>query len=325
MDVIKTYLDSMFNKIEVNDEMLQLKAEILANMEDKYQDLIDSGLSEHEAVGKVITEFGSIEELIDAYQFKTQDKNKLPHYPLLTEEEINAFITNSTKSNLLTALGTFLMIASSSVFMTLESVLGENSTLADSFGISIIIVSIVIAIGFYVTASQFNGKPKKVAKGEYRLSKNLERQLKNDLKQQEKVSSYGFIAGIALILLPIIPIVIVDSLNVATGLADLTISGLLICVASAVFLFIYLGGNQSTYKKLLESGLSSQVSPQEINSRERLKKTDKIFDDIYWPLVTVIYFLWSFISSAWAISWVTFIIASVIEDLLKHLLGLKTD
>ncbi|MCR8969635.1 permease prefix domain 1-containing protein [Facklamia sp. 7083-14-GEN3] len=325
MDVLKTYLDSMFNKIEVNEETLRLKAEILANMEDKYQDLIDSDLSEHEAVGKVITEFGSFEELIDAYQLKTQDKNNLPHYPLLTKEEINTFITNNTKSNLLTALGTFLMIASSSIFLTFQSILGENSTITDILGISSIILSIIIAIGLYITARQFKGKPKNLTKGDYRLSGMLEIQLKSDLKNQEKVATYGFIAGTALILLPIIPIGILDSLNVAEGIADLTLSGFLVCVASAVFLFIYLGGNRSTYKKLLESGLSSQPSSQEIYQKERLKKADKIFDDIYWPLVTVIYFVWSFMSGAWAISWLIFIIASVIENLLKHLLGLTAD
>ncbi|MGX7108828.1 permease prefix domain 1-containing protein [Facklamia miroungae] len=325
MEVIKSYLDSMFSKVESTDETLRLKEEILQNMEDKYHDLRASGLSEHEAIGKVITEFGNIDEIIQAYHLQTRETQQTTYYPLLNEKDLNDYITNNIKSTLLTALGTFLMIASTSVFMTMQAILGEDSTVGDNIGTSVIIISIVIAIGFYIMASQFNDKPDNVAKGDYSLSKKIEKDLQNQLKQQEKANTYAIISGIALILIPIIPIIIVDNMNVASGLVDLTISGLLVCVASAVFLFIYFGGNLSMYKKILEAGLSAQADQKEIQEKERHKRINKLIDDIYWPIVSAIYFIWSFMTSTWATSWIIFIIGGIIEEIVRNIFGIKEE
>ncbi len=49
------------------------------------------------------------------------------------------------------------------------------------------------------------------------------------------------------------------------------------------------------------------------------------FHSAYWSFVVVIYFLISFLFSAWGYSWILFIAAGAIESLLKGMMHLKED
>ena len=63
MDTIKTYLDSLFASLPDNAKTQQAKTDMLANMRDYYRDLLRDGKSEEEAIGAVISAFGSLDEL----------------------------------------------------------------------------------------------------------------------------------------------------------------------------------------------------------------------------------------------------------------------
>ena len=63
METIKSYLETMFANMPNTPEVLRAKQELWGMMEDKYNELISEGLSENEAVGTVISEFGNLDEL----------------------------------------------------------------------------------------------------------------------------------------------------------------------------------------------------------------------------------------------------------------------
>lgn len=63
MNVIIAYLETMFGAYPASPRMSEARAELQAMMEDAYAASIADGLSENEAVGKVITEFGNLDEL----------------------------------------------------------------------------------------------------------------------------------------------------------------------------------------------------------------------------------------------------------------------
>jgi len=63
MDTIKTYLDNVFAAFPKTDRVLALKRDMLSGMEEKYLALRQQGNNENEAVGIVITNFGSIDEI----------------------------------------------------------------------------------------------------------------------------------------------------------------------------------------------------------------------------------------------------------------------
>ena len=64
MDTILNYISEIFSGVPENDETIRLREDMTANMTDKYDELISEGKSENEAVGTVISEFGSIDEVL---------------------------------------------------------------------------------------------------------------------------------------------------------------------------------------------------------------------------------------------------------------------
>lgn len=65
METIKNYLENMFIGLPMTNEVQRAKEDLLGMMEDKYNELIQSGKSKNEAIGIVITEFGNLDELLE--------------------------------------------------------------------------------------------------------------------------------------------------------------------------------------------------------------------------------------------------------------------
>ena len=81
MEAIREYLSNLFLNLPETPQVLRAKAELMEMMEDKYEELIGEGMSEKEAVGTVISEFGNLEELaeelgIGSYIKKQQNEEK---------------------------------------------------------------------------------------------------------------------------------------------------------------------------------------------------------------------------------------------------------
>ena len=79
MEVFNTYLNNIFAAYQETEQALRLKESLLMTMEEKYRDLTLEGLSHDAAVGKVMSEFGTIDELADELVLKertTEDKFK---------------------------------------------------------------------------------------------------------------------------------------------------------------------------------------------------------------------------------------------------------
>ncbi|MBG9986522.1 hypothetical protein HZY91_06385 [Facklamia sp. DSM 111018] len=326
MNTIQTYLDSMFAHLDDSPEVLHLKEEIHSNMLDKYHDLIQNGASENEAVGKVISEFGNIDELLDELNIDQEQSQAItPSLPLLNQSEINNYLADKTYAGLLTGLGTFLIIASVAILISLLSLFGEESNFATIAGTSLIIISVVLAIALYIIGGKKDKKYKYIDKGEYGLSNNNRNELIKQAESFESTHSLSTIMGIALILLPVIPVVIVGMMDLSDRFILLATSALVLGIAAAVFIFIYFGNIKSMYQSLLKNTISEKSSPKDIQKHQRNRKTNRLIEDIYWPIITVIYFLWSFSRGSWHISWLIFVIAGIFEDAIRALFDIEKE
>ena len=63
MDTIDNFLDAMLAPYPASTRLADAKAELRAMMEDAYADAIASGMTHNEAVGRVITDFGNLQEI----------------------------------------------------------------------------------------------------------------------------------------------------------------------------------------------------------------------------------------------------------------------
>lgn len=64
MNVISDYLETLFMNLPQTAAVQKAKVDLIAIMEDHYHELLAEGKNEHEAIGTVISEFGSIDELL---------------------------------------------------------------------------------------------------------------------------------------------------------------------------------------------------------------------------------------------------------------------
>jgi len=78
MDTIKTYLDNVFAAFKQTEQSIALKRDMLAGMEEKYVSLRQQGSNEHEAIGIIIANFGSIYEIAAALGEKPEGGIAMP-------------------------------------------------------------------------------------------------------------------------------------------------------------------------------------------------------------------------------------------------------
>lgn len=112
MDTIKSYLETMFANLPATAEVLKAKDELWGMMEDKYNELINEGKSENEAVGTVISEFGNLDELAETLGLNRQSSAPVDNRRTLTQDEARSFVSAGSRHAFLTALGVFLCIFS---------------------------------------------------------------------------------------------------------------------------------------------------------------------------------------------------------------------
>lgn len=63
MESIRNYVEALFATLPQREDVLRVNADMLANLEDKFNALLDEGKNEAEATGLVIASIGSAEEL----------------------------------------------------------------------------------------------------------------------------------------------------------------------------------------------------------------------------------------------------------------------
>ena len=67
---VKRIVDILFQDVVENEETQALHEELMNNCQEHYQDLIDRGLSEDEAVGEVVESLKGMKDVIAQYPKK---------------------------------------------------------------------------------------------------------------------------------------------------------------------------------------------------------------------------------------------------------------
>lgn len=75
MDKIKNYVEDLFKEVKKTRKSEDLKEELIADLEEKYQDLIANGSNEKEAYQEVIRGIGDIDELLEGLKGPSYDQN----------------------------------------------------------------------------------------------------------------------------------------------------------------------------------------------------------------------------------------------------------
>lgn len=321
MDTIKTYLDNLFAGMERTTEVMKAKDELLQIMEDKYHELKDDGVSENEAIGIVISDFGNLNELKETLGLHEVPRND--HLVIMNVQDVIKFMNDTTQYFPKVVVGIFICILSIIPLFALFGLQAMKyiNVSEDQAGmIGVILFVMIVAIGVYLIISNYS----KLTQYEYLDKKEiqLEYQAKEHvLKLKEKytprfksIIPFSVLLYILSILPIFISILFYGDKN--DGPLFLSLSTLIFIVAISTYLLLSRFGEHNGIKKLL------QEDEYSIENKIREQKYGYI-NIVFWVLAVAIYFGWSFITNDWEITWIVFPIAGLLYAALMAFLNRK--
>lgn len=304
MNTINNYVETIFMNLPDTQELAELKQDILVNMEEKYQELLSDGLSDNEAIGLVISEFGNIDELLNELEIKKQETNKefkTSLYSQLSFEEIDEFI--AMRKSLGTGVGFGVILCGIAASMIIFAVHLEAVITGVILSMFVIAVAVALFITSGLKASRFNY----LEKGFLAEPQNLN-YIKNENKAYEKSFVFSLIIGITLVILSSIP-VLIGSQHTENIL--LYACGTIVIATVGCFFLIYGGTVKGGFTFLLENGIDSSISEADIKNKLYWKR----FNENFWLVIAAVYLLVSFVFGIWSISWIIFPVAGVLSGI----------
>ena len=318
MNAIRSYIDNVFANLPRTDAVLRAKSDMLANMEEKYSELKAAGFSENEAIGKVIAEFGNMDELIaelriDPSSSSSVAKDKKSRQ--ISKEEAEDWISAKKRSGFTVAIGVFLCIAGVAAMIFLSAALHDLAwfkvnTVEDinpAIGITTMLVFVAVAVGLFIY-SGLRLEKYTFIKEDFELKGGLQKWLED--RKDEFMPTYTITLILGVIMCILAPLVIILPI-VIYGAADLAVTLvviMLLLIATAVFLFTYFGSIKEAYDRLLKIG--------EYRDEPEDKAVNAISSGI-WPLATIAFFIMGFVFDLWTIAWIVFPITGMLFAVIR--------
>ena len=302
----------MFASMPNTPEVRKAKAELLQMMEDKYNELISEGTSENAAVGTVISEFGNLDELAESLGLTKEVEvargmeTEMPRR-FISLDEVKSYISNRNIKALFRALGILLCIISVSFVI----ILGPKGTEIFS-GIGLMIISIALGVGFLVYSGFADHEWKFIGYESCSIDMNTAAYVKEKKRSFEPIRALCVSLGVVLCVVCWTPNILIPFRYQPLG------AGIMFFVVGfGVFLIVYSNSIAKGFDRLLNVNEKSTISGQyaygsSYNRPVKYKsKTAQTIVEIYWPTVTCIYLIISFLTFSWGSTWIIWVIAGV--------------
>jgi len=313
MNTIRNYLDNMFLGLPQTDDVTRAKNELLAMMEDKYNELKNSGKTENEAIGIVISEFGNLDELGDTLGIKQIIENKTDIH-MVTYEEAKDYIEDSRATAPKTALGVLLCIISPVTLLFLIGLkelnfLKVKEELLIAAGLVVLICLVATGVSYFIRFSSKLEKHEYLKFNLFELDYEAEQMVRNVQKQDEQ--SYKSAVSISVIcyILSALPVIVTPLVSEIEGLSVISVTVTLIIVALSTYNIINKSGSYEPCNVLLQQG--------DYSVKNKSNKTFQTVSKVYWCVIVAAYLGYSFITNNWAMSWIIWPVAGVLFGAIK--------
>ncbi|MEF3404459.1 permease prefix domain 1-containing protein [Agromyces sp. CCNWLW203] len=337
MNVITAYLETMFSAYPQTPRLLEAKAELHAMMEDAYTGYLAAGLSENEAVGRVITEFGNLDELAPQLGISAEiapgsaasapalsattvppatdvsGAAKRPAPAPVTREEAERYadVRRRTEPRLALAVAMFVVSPAPLVaLVTLSSggAIGLDQDPAVLIGLACLFVVVVTGVLMVVRRDHELAPFRRLAAGDFTTVPGVDRWAEALAAEVATKRATALQVAIGLWILAASPVLAISLLAppaVTNSWIGVAVAGTLLMVATGLLVFIPANWAQSVAETLTKTDDDGLVGTER-------RSIVGVVAAFYWPLVVAIFLAWSFIGSAWGVSWVIWPIAAVL-------------
>ncbi|XBH21261.1 permease prefix domain 1-containing protein [Jonesiaceae bacterium BS-20] len=182
MNVIMSYLDTMFSAYPQTPRILDAKIELAGMMEDAYTSLIAAGRTENEAVGQVIRDFGNLEEVAPVLDITSdiapegtpnqEAAGRELQYSQVTLEEAQGYADAMARVRFCLTAAVLLFVLSPAVLISLpvaaEAGIVSISTGAAVFiGLLVLFSLVAICVVLLIAISRETAPYKRIPEGKF--------------------------------------------------------------------------------------------------------------------------------------------------------------
>ena len=128
--------------------------------------------------------------------------------------------------------------------------------------------------------------------------------------------------GIIFCILCAVPAMLMDALHLPSFMDDISGAAVLAIVAIGVFMIVLTSMKMGSFNTLLKLNDSNSIGGQYVDYQKQenySNKTVAAFMSVYWPTISCIYLVWSFLSFDWYITWIIWPFAAIIHSFLKKI------
>ncbi|MFD1712905.1 permease prefix domain 1-containing protein [Amnibacterium flavum] len=325
MNVVIAYLDTMFSAYPQSPRMLEAKAELQGMMEDAYTGLIAEGRSENEAVGQVIRDFGNLEEVAPVLGIAS-DITREPaaatsgsfdastERPVVQLDQAQGYADALQRIRFRFTTAVVLFVLSPAALIGLPAAAGSGSLpIGGHVGllIGLVVLFIMVAIGvtLLVSTSRETAPYKRISDGQFSVGPGVTRWAETLAEANDRSRIRALQFAIGLWILAPIPLIAFALLSENSPQGDFLpgVGVVLVLVLVAAGLGIFL---PHTWSRTLVDDLGRGAGAGAADDDER--GIVGVIAAFYWPLLTAIFLAWSFIGSAWHISWIVWPVGAVL-------------
>ncbi|MCG7308361.1 permease prefix domain 1-containing protein [Brachybacterium sp. ACRRE] len=312
MSVIDSYLDTLFSPYPDSPRLREARTELRAMMEDQQQDLIAGGLSESQAVGRVIAEFGTLEEVAPVLGIDAElrgDQGRAPAAPRLSLARAQEYVETFRSTQSLAAASVPLFVLCPVPLLlgiALTNGADGPARWAVGAGLTLLLALVAAGIVMQVRRRTLMAEVEDIEAGRLAPSPEV-LALAKDLRQEHRgASARAFAIAVSLWILCAVPI-LVTSFAATSAHSMLPLYGVcltLMMVATGLWVLIGRGwadGVADTLEQVPDDSPETSVHP-----------AIRAISAGYWPLVTAIFLAWGFLGEAWDRAWMVWPVAAVL-------------
>lgn len=238
-------------------------------------------------------------------------------------EEANAYLAYKRSASAKIAFGVLLCILSPICMILLAGFADAgmmSEAVASAVGVGVLLGIIAVAVGTFIVTTLAGRDWEYIdRKKGFELSYGVD-----GMVHEKRAAFYSkhtalTVTGVVLCIFCAIPLIVTSGLEME--LLSVIMIGVLLAICGAgVFCFVLGGIQYDAYENLLAG--DRRLSAKK--NAKKAKSAQALFSEVYWLVVTAVYFIWSFTTGAWHISWLTWVVGAAVFAVLKLIYKVKT-
>jgi transcriptional regulator with XRE-family HTH domain/uncharacterized membrane protein YecN with MAPEG domain len=255
----------------------------------------------------------------DCETFQAKVHSNESSFPQISMEQALSYVDAKVAASELNTKGVLLCICSAIPLFFFKAMaetnrLGISEDLATGIGIFSILVTVSIAIHFFIKTNQFETETSKVDKQRFELAYGVHSVFQEKLEKFKPGYNIKLSISIFLFIMSAFPLIFAGLFFDGSEVAMMMFIVMLLFVATAFYIILPISTRFEAFNNILKDHGDSDESQR----NERAKKIAAF----YWPLLIAIFLGWSLWTMDWGITWIIWPVGAVLFYALVGLMEL---